>query len=119
MKICDELFTNISNMARSVCFQKYIGHRINSHITDFSFIQKIESARLKMTDKGIEEFGVYVSKVCREAHEQKLVWFVNCIKSRPSQYQDQLYMRMLNWLSSYLTNPQKFKRNYKKNELEV
>ena len=95
-------------IAETVCLEKYVGQDISENARSDSMVAKIEEKRKKLTFEQIADFASKCDKRCEMAYDAKAKWFEDCINAKDNSGRDQLYVWMYHWMSSYLTNPEKF-----------
>lgn len=94
-----------------VCSQPYTGKEWSEH--DPLPWEKTEEKRKKMSPDEIREFGDLCDARCKAAYEAKAEWFEKIVKAKRNKGRDQLYVWLTHWMASYLTNPERFRRQYK------
>jgi hypothetical protein len=99
--------------AEFVCARQYEGKEWSSGPSQ-SEIAEIETKRLAMTPEAIREFADLCDARCKAAYEANTVWFQRIIdttnRGDGTRGRDMLYNILAHWMTSYLTNPDGFRR---------
>jgi len=97
--------------AEHVCAQKYTGAEWSmQNCPSNAEIAKIEKKRQAMTPEQIREFADICDARCKKAYELKVEWFQKIVEARGNKGRDQLYVWLTHWMTSYLMNPEGFRR---------
>jgi hypothetical protein len=98
-------------IAETVCLQPYTGAEWSQGALSYADISKVETARQKMTDAQIREFSDLCEQKCRAAYDANAKWMTECARAKGNRGRDQLYVYISHWLSSYLHDPESFRRH--------
>jgi hypothetical protein len=98
-------------MAEAVCSRPYTGEEWSvSARPSSSEISEIDGKRQRMTASQVREFADICDARCKASYEARTPFLQRIIDAEDGR--DELYMWLTHWLTSYLMNPEQFRRYY-------